>query len=173
MFFSWLRHIVRITAFRFYRYLLPLIRYCQSVLNGRKEDFQERSGGLALSSQPVTEQPKTTPPVSLTLAVPLLEAPIHDQGSPLGKNVNVQMPTPEFRGWSNDAAFDADFPSHSFGPFMPSSIPGPSISVVVTTPLAPAVPDQIFLTPIVPQQVNRYGRNVRVYVNCVSSELLC
>lgn len=172
MFFSWLRHIVKTTAFRLYTYLLRLIRHCQSVVNGRKEDFQERPDGLALSTQPVTEQLKPTPPVSLTLAVPLLEAPLHDQRSPPGTSVNVQMPTPKFHGWSNDSAFDADFPPHSFAPFMPSSIPGPSISMVVTTPPAPAVPDQIFLTPIVPQQVNRYGKNVRVYVNYVSSELL-
>lgn len=173
MFFSWLRHIFKTTAFRLNTYLLRLIRHCQSVVNGRKEGFQERPGGLALSSQPVTEQPKPTPPASLTLAVPLLEAPLHDQGSPPGTDVNVQMPTPKFHGWSNDAAFEADFPSHSFAPSMPSSIPGPSISMVVTTPSAPAVSDQIFLAPIVPQQVNRYGRNVRVYVNCVSSELPC
>ncbi|KAG1762584.1 hypothetical protein EDD22DRAFT_952979 [Suillus occidentalis] len=72
------------------------------------------------------------------------------------------MPTPKFHGCSNDAAFDTDPPPHPLAPTMPSSIPGPSISMVVTVPLAPAVPDQIFLTPIVPQQVNRYGRNVRV-----------
>lgn len=143
-------------------YLLRLIRHCQSVVNGKEADFREHPGGLAPSSQPVTEQPKPTSPV--TLAVPLLEAPLHDQGSPPGTNVNVQMPSPKFHGWLNDATFDADFPSHSFAPFMPSSIPGPSIPAVVTAPPTPAVPDQIFdiaLTPMIPQQVNRYGRNVR------------
>ncbi|KAG1737410.1 hypothetical protein EDB19DRAFT_956466 [Suillus lakei] len=168
MFISWLRHIVKITAFRSYRslfsVLLPLIQYCQSVVNGKEQGFQERTGGVALSSQPATNQPDPALPV--TLAVPLLEAPLqslYSEGSQPG--TNVQMPTPEFHGWSNDAAFDADFPPHSSTPFMPSSMPEPSIPVVITMPPALAPPDQtsdITLTPIVPQQVNRYGRNVRV-----------
>ncbi|KAG1788557.1 uncharacterized protein HD556DRAFT_1496918, partial [Suillus plorans] len=48
-------------------------------------------------------------------------------------------------------------------------VPTPGISELDIT-----TPDQTFditLIPITPLEVNRYGRNVRVYANCISSEL--
>ncbi|KAG1718325.1 hypothetical protein EDB19DRAFT_938738 [Suillus lakei] len=168
MFISWLRRIIQTTAFRLYRsilsVLLRLIRHCQSIVNGKEEDFRERPGSLSLSSQPATNQPEPAPPVTFSLAVPLLEAPLQSQGSQPG--TNVQNLHPGLHGRSNDAAFDADFPPNSSVPLMPSPAPELSISEVdVATPPPLAAPDQIVditLTPIVPDQVNRYRRNVRV-----------
>ncbi|KAG2139271.1 hypothetical protein DEU56DRAFT_944095, partial [Suillus clintonianus] len=169
MFISWLRHIVKTIAFRSYRNLLSvilrLIRHCQSVVNGKEGDFRE-APGLALSSQPATDRSEPTPPVSL--AVPLLEVPLqglHGQGSQPGMSIqNMQMPIPELHGGSNDAAFNTDTLPNSYAPLMPSSMPEPStLEVGVATPPPLAVPGQtITLTPIVPDQSNRYKRNVRV-----------
>ncbi|KAG1737408.1 hypothetical protein EDB19DRAFT_956041 [Suillus lakei] len=167
----WLRHIIKAAAFRSYRsllsVLLQLFRHCQSVANGKQEDFRERPNGVALSSsQPLTNQPDPAPPVTLSLAVPLLEAPLQDLHS-LGSEpgTTVQNLHSGLHGRSNDAAFDADVPPNSSGPLMPSPVPELSISEGdVATPPALAAPRHFdnTLTPIVPDQVNRYGRNVRV-----------
>ncbi|KAG2139270.1 hypothetical protein DEU56DRAFT_912107 [Suillus clintonianus] len=164
MFISWLRLIVKTTAFRSCRSLLSvllrLIRHCQSAVNGKEADFQERPS-LALSSQPMANQPESTPVVSL--AVPLLKAPLHTQGfQPV---MNVQMPTPDpYAGTNtNDPTYNAHSPQHSIAPFTPISMPEPSIHIAIPSP--PAAPGQTFdtfLIPIVPDQVKRYERNVRV-----------
>jgi hypothetical protein len=178
MFISWLRRIIKTTAFWLYRsILLRLIRHYQSIVNGKEEDFRERPGGLALSSELPTTQPEPLLPV--TLAVPLLEAPLQSldsQESQPGTNIqNFQIPTPGPHALdSNDTACFLNSPVPST---RVPSLPEHRIleAVGVATPLAPATPDQthdITLTPIVPQQVNRYGRNVRVYVNSVLSESL-
>ncbi|KAG1737402.1 hypothetical protein EDB19DRAFT_955204 [Suillus lakei] len=154
MFISWLRLIIKTTAFRSYRSLLSvllrLMRHCQSVVDGKEGDFRERPG-LALSSQPATNQPESTLPVSL--AVPLLEAPLQIQGSQPG--TNVQMPIPE--------PYDTQSPQNSAAPV---SMPEPNIPVVMAMPPPPAAPAQTFvinLTPIVPEpQVRRYDRHVPV-----------
>ncbi|KAG1847628.1 hypothetical protein F4604DRAFT_1935869 [Suillus subluteus] len=167
MFISWLRLIIKTTAFRSYRSLLSillrLMRHCQSVVNGKEGDFRERSG-LALSSQPVANQPEPTPPVSL--AVPLLEAPLQTRGSQPG--TNVQMPIAEpYEGMNiNVSAYDTQSPQNPAAPSTPFSMPEPSIPAVVAVPPLPTTPGQTFdilLTPIVPEsQVRRYGRHVPV-----------
>ncbi|KAG2034509.1 hypothetical protein BDR03DRAFT_900965 [Suillus americanus] len=89
MFISWLRLTLKTAAFRSYRIilsvLLRMIRHCQY--------GKERSQCLALSSQPVTNQDRSTAPV--TLAVPRLpETPV----------TNIQFPTPELNQGPNRAA---------------------------------------------------------------------
>lgn len=84
MFISWLRHIVKTATFRSYRsllfVLLQLVRHFKSIVNRKEEDFRGRPGDLALNSQPGTDQPDSKPaPVSL--AVPLLEAPLQSSRS--------------------------------------------------------------------------------------------
>ncbi|KAG1878623.1 hypothetical protein C8R48DRAFT_687549 [Suillus tomentosus] len=75
-FIFWLRYMVKTAAFRSYRGLfyvfLRLIRYCQSIVNGKEEDFRKRPGGLAFS-QSGTNQPDSQPAPPVSLAVPLLE----------------------------------------------------------------------------------------------------
>ncbi|KAG2139272.1 hypothetical protein DEU56DRAFT_800495 [Suillus clintonianus] len=171
MFISWLRHIVKTITLRSYKNLLSvilrLIQHCQSVVNGKEGNFRE-APGLALSSQPAANQSEPTPPVSL--AVPLLEAPLqslHSQGSqPEMSLQNLQIATPELHGGSNDAALNTNSPPNSSAPLMSSSFLDLSITEVdITTPLLLAAPAQAFditLTPIVPRQVDRYGRNVRI-----------
>ncbi|KAG1740186.1 uncharacterized protein EDB91DRAFT_1133546 [Suillus paluster] len=139
MFISWLRLIVRNTAFRSYASvlsgLLRLFRHCQAVIGGKERAFQEPV--LALSSQP-TDQDK---PTSVTLAVPSFGAPLQSQGS-------------------NAVASNAQSPQNSYAPWTSSSMPEPSITGVAT-PLYPVVPKQssdITLIPIIPGQIKRYER---------------
>ncbi|KAG1859589.1 hypothetical protein DFJ58DRAFT_682285 [Suillus subalutaceus] len=176
MFISWLRCIVKTAALRSYRsflsVLLRLIRHCQSIVNGKEDDFRERSGGLALSSQPGTNQPDSEPAPPVSLAVPLLEAPLqslHSRGSQPQVDIqNLQMTTPGLHGGSNDAVFNTDSPKNSSVPSTrrPSFASEPSIPEVdIATPQRLVAPGQTFdiiLTPITPEQVNRYHRNVRV-----------
>ncbi|KAG1838590.1 hypothetical protein DFJ58DRAFT_813820 [Suillus subalutaceus] len=75
MFISWLRPIIRTTAFRTYTSILSLLlrvfRHCQAIIGGKERVFREP--GLALSSQPApANQKKST---SVTLAVPLFQPP--------------------------------------------------------------------------------------------------
>lgn len=176
MFISWLRHIVKTATIRSYRsllfVLLQLVRHFKSIVNGKEEDFREWPGNLALSSQPGTDQPDSKPaPVSL--AVPLLEAPpqsSRNQGSrPQMVIQNLQTPTLGLHEGSNDAAFNTDFPLNSSASLMSSSVLKlniPEDGIALPPPLA--AQDQTFditLIPIIPQQVNRYRRNVRVYAN--------
>ncbi|KAG1844493.1 hypothetical protein F4604DRAFT_1821488 [Suillus subluteus] len=118
---------------------------------------------LPASGQP----PEPTPPVSL--AVPLLEAPLQTRGSQPG--TNVQMPIAEpYEGMNiNVSAYDTQSPQNPAAPSTPFSMPEPSIPAVVAVPPLPTTPGQTFdilLTPIVPEsQVRRYGRHVPVYAN--------
>jgi hypothetical protein len=177
MFISWLRLIIKTTAFQPCRSLLSillrLIRHCQSVVNGKVEDFRKQPS-LASSSQPVVRQHETAPPASL--AVPLLEAPLQNQGcQPV---TNVQMPIPEpYEGANiNVSAYDTQSPQNPTAPSAAISMPEPSIPVAVAMPPPPATPGQsvdIFLTPIVPEpQVRRYERHVPVYANYTMSKIL-
>ncbi|KAG1737409.1 hypothetical protein EDB19DRAFT_1829514 [Suillus lakei] len=165
---SWLRHIVKTAVFRSYRSLLSvllrLIRYFQSVVNGKEEDFRKRPSGLTSSSQPATNQPDPAPPVTLSLAVPLLEAPPQSLSKLESQpGTNVQNFHPGLDGGSNDSAFNTDFPPNSSMPWMSSPAPELGISEVgVATSSTLPKDSDITLTPIVPDQVNRYGRNVRV-----------
>ncbi|KAG2091846.1 uncharacterized protein F5147DRAFT_840739 [Suillus discolor] len=175
MFIFWLRHIVKTAAFRSYSLLsvlLRLIRHCQSILNGKEEDFRERPGGLTLSSRPGTNlnQPDSEPAPPVSLAVPLLKAPLqslHTQGSQPQMDIqDRQMPTPGLHGGSNDAAFNMDFPPNSSAPSRLSSASEAGIlEVGIATPPPLVAPGQTFditLTPITPYQVKRYRRDVRV-----------
>ncbi|KAG2151268.1 uncharacterized protein EDB93DRAFT_1249465 [Suillus bovinus] len=175
MFIFWLRHIVKTAALRSYSLLsviLRLIRHCRSIVNWKEKYFCERPGlgGLALSSQPGTNQPNSEPAPPVSLAVPLLEAPLqslHSQGSQFQIDIH-QIPTPGLLGGSNDAGLNTDFSPNSSAPLRPSSafehnIHGPEVGI--TTPPLVAAPGQtcdITLTPITPRQVNRYKRNVPV-----------
>ncbi|KAG1767330.1 hypothetical protein EV702DRAFT_1013229 [Suillus placidus] len=167
IFISWLRLIIKTTAFRSYRSLLSillrLIRHCQSVVNGKEGDFRERPG-LALSSEPVANQPEPTPPVSLAVSLLQVEAPLQTQGSQPGTNVRVPIPEPHEGTNIDVTAYDAQSPQNSVAPFTPIAMPEPSIPVVVAMPPPPTTPGQaidIFLTPIVPEpQIRRYDRHV-------------
>ncbi|KAG2030680.1 hypothetical protein BDR03DRAFT_1016879 [Suillus americanus] len=169
-----MRYVVKTAAFRSYRSLLSVLlrltRHCLSIVNGKEEDFRERSGGFASNSQPGTNQPDLEPVPAVSLAVPLLKAPLqslHSRGSrPQVDIQNLHMPVPGLHEGSNDAAFNTDSPPNSSVPSRPSSASEPSIPEVdVTTPQPLVAPGQTFdiiLTPITPQQVNRYQRNMRV-----------
>ncbi|KAG1899518.1 uncharacterized protein F5891DRAFT_1189661 [Suillus fuscotomentosus] len=136
-FIFWLRYMVKTAAFRSYRGLfhvfLRLIRYCQSIVNGKEEDFRQWPGGLALSSQLGTNQPDFQPAPPVSLAVPLLEAPPHSllsRGSQPQTDIqNLQVLTPGIS------------------------------ELIITTPDQMF---DITLIPITPLEVNRHGRNVRV-----------
>lgn len=132
MVISWLRDISKAAAFHSYRHLqslLRLIQHCRSVINGKERDFRERSN-LALSSQPVINQGRPTP--SVTLAIPLLEAPPQSQGCQPGT-------TPLSAS------------------LIPSYMPRPNIY----NPAGVATPGCITLIPIVPgPQISRYDRHV-------------
>lgn len=173
MFISWLRHIVKTATIRSYRsllfVLLQLVRHFKSIVNGKEEDFREWPGNLALSSLPGTDQlDSKAAPVSL--AVPLLEAPpqsSRNQGSrPQMVIQNLQTPTLGLHEGSSDTAFNTDFPPNSSASLMSSSVLKLNIledGIALPPPLA--AQDQTFditLIPIIPQQVNRYRRNVRV-----------
>ncbi|KAG2338460.1 hypothetical protein BDR05DRAFT_969157 [Suillus weaverae] len=115
---SWLRLTVKTTAFRSYRILLSvllrMIRHCQFVVNGKERSYR----GLALSSQPVTNQLEDglTAPVTLavTLAVPQLpEAPV----------TNIQFPTPKLNQGPNGATS-----GQSFDIILTPIIPEPQVS---------------------------------------------
>ncbi|KAG1879054.1 hypothetical protein F4604DRAFT_1923207 [Suillus subluteus] len=157
MFISWLRHIFKTAAFHLYRNLLSvllrLIKHCQSAFNGKDEFCQERPG-LALSSQPVDR-----PTPSVTLAVPLLEAPLQSQGCRPGTNIQSQTHG-ELNQRANSVAYNAQSPCKSSVPLIPSSIPRPNIY----NPSAVAMPVHLTtLIPIVPgKQVKRYERHVIV-----------
>ncbi|KAG2091845.1 uncharacterized protein F5147DRAFT_779888 [Suillus discolor] len=167
MFISWLRVIIKTTAFRSYRSLLSillrLIRHCQSVVNGKEGEFRERPG-LASSSQPVANQPELTPSVSL--AVPLLEAPLQTKEFQSGMDVHMPIPEPYEGTNINVTAHDTQSPGSSAVPFPPMSMPEPSIPVTVAMSPPPTTPGQnvdIFLTPIVPEpQVRRYERHIPI-----------
>jgi hypothetical protein len=157
MFISWLRHIFKTAAFHSYRHLqslLRLIQHYRSVINGREWDFRERPS-LALSSQPVINQGGPTPP-SVTLAVPLLEAPPHSQGGQPGTSLQPQSPTRgELNGSPNGKACNAQSPLST--PLIPGYMPKPNIY----TPAGVATPGCITLIPIVPgPQISRYDRHV-------------
>ncbi|KAG2145784.1 hypothetical protein DEU56DRAFT_787969 [Suillus clintonianus] len=161
MFISWLRHIIRTTASRSYpsvlSVLLRLIRRCWQIVVNDKERPQER--GLALSSQP-TEQDKLT--TSVTLAVPLLHAPLHDEGCQPGMNIQIQ--TPELDEGSHAVVFttQSQAPQNSCSPVIASS--GSEPSIYITPPQSP-VPGQslgITLTPITPSQIRRNDRNAKI-----------
>ncbi|KAG2368659.1 hypothetical protein BDR07DRAFT_1390523 [Suillus spraguei] len=150
MFISWLRLIIKITAFRLHRSLLSillrLIQHCKSVVKGKEGNFREWPS-LALSSQPVANQPEPAPPAT-SLAMPLLEAP----------EANVQMPVPGPYGGANVNVSAYHVPS--------ISMPEPNIPADNTMPPPLTVQLQTFdiiLTPIVPEpQVRRYERHVPV-----------
>jgi hypothetical protein len=157
MFISWLRHIFKTATFHSYRHLqslLRLIQHYRSVINGREWDFRERPS-LALSSQPVIDQGRPTPP-SVTLAVPLLEAPPHSQGGQPGTSLQPQSPTRgEPNGSPNRIACNAQSPLST--PFIPVHMPKPNIYI----PAGVATPGRITLIPIVPgPQISRYDRHV-------------
>ncbi|KAG2358330.1 hypothetical protein BDR07DRAFT_1337834 [Suillus spraguei] len=138
MFISWLKHIVETAAFYSYRsvsVLLRLIHHFQSVFNAKEGDFQKRSGS-ASSSQPVVDQDKLTP--SVTLAVPLVKALPQSQGSQTGTSLQSSTGG-ELNAIPNNVAHNP-------------------------TPLPPAAPGPVItLVPIVPEkQVRRYDRDVKV-----------
>ncbi|KAG2110651.1 uncharacterized protein F5147DRAFT_651824 [Suillus discolor] len=89
--------------------------------------------GLALSSQPGTDQPDSQPAPPVSLAVPLLEASLQSlpsRGSQAQTDIqNLQVPTPGV------SELDITTPGQTF---------------------------DITLIPITPLEVNRYGRNVLV-----------
>ncbi|KAG1762766.1 hypothetical protein EDD22DRAFT_889980 [Suillus occidentalis] len=159
MFISWLRHIFKTAAFYSYRHLqslLRLIQHYRSIINGREWDFRERPS-LALSSQPVIDQGRPTPP-SVTLAVPLLEAPPHSQGGQPRTSLQPQSPTSgDLNGSPNGIAYNAQSPL--FTPFIPVHMPKPNIYI----PAGVTTPGRITLIPIVPgPQINRYDRHVAI-----------
>ncbi|KAG2028223.1 hypothetical protein BDR03DRAFT_1020088 [Suillus americanus] len=173
MFISWLRHIVKTAAFHSYRSLLSvllrLIRHSQSVFNEKEGDFRQRPS-LALSSQPVIDQDKPTP--SVTLAVPLLKAPLQSQGCQPG--TILQSPTGgELNARPNSVAYNTQSPGNSSAPLI-LSMPKPNVCNPVGVPiLSPSPPPpppppvapghDITLVPIVPgPQVSRYDRHVTV-----------
>ncbi|KAG1816398.1 uncharacterized protein BJ212DRAFT_1577075 [Suillus subaureus] len=140
---SWLRPIIRTTAFRSYTsilsFLLQVFRRCQAIINGKERVFREP--GLALSSQPAPiNQKKST---SVTLAVPLFEPPPRQSD-----------------GW-NGVASNIQSPLDSCAPCI-ISMPEPSTTSSIVTPSHPVAPiqslDSITLTPTTPGQIKRYDR---------------
>ncbi|KAG1839795.1 hypothetical protein F4604DRAFT_1691067 [Suillus subluteus] len=171
MFISWLRHIFKTAAFHSYSNLLSvllrLIRHCQSAFDEKERFFRERPS-LALSSQPVDR-----PTPSVTLAVPLLEAPLQSQGcqpvleAPLQSQgcqpgMSLQSQThDELHQRANSVAYNAQSLSKSSAPLIPSSMPRPNTYDPSGAAIMPV--HMITLIPIVPgKQVKRYERHVIV-----------
>ncbi|OAX33708.1 hypothetical protein K503DRAFT_775307 [Rhizopogon vinicolor AM-OR11-026] len=136
MFISWLNLIFRKTTFRSYKILLAvlrLFRYCQVLSNGKDRAFRERDL-VAMSSQPA----ELTTPATVTLAV-------QSEGA---EPVNE---------WSNVTTFSAQAPQN----LIASSISMP-LPCTYPAPPQPATPGQldIDLTPIIPEEIKRYDRNI-------------
>ena len=143
MFISWLNLILRKAIFRSYKTLLAVLRLfrrCQVVSNGKERDFRDR-GLVALSSQPT----ELTTPATVTLAV-------QSEGA---EPVNE---------WSNVKTFSAQAPQN----LIASSISMP-LPCTYPAPPQPATPGQldIDLTPIIPEEIKRYDRNIFMYANRV------
>jgi hypothetical protein len=138
IFISWLSHIFRETTFRPYKTVLTVLRLFRrcEVSGGKERTFREH--GLALSSEPTVDQAKLT--ASVTLAVPLQ------------KKRSVQPET------------DVQPPQNIIALSTTSYMPVPSIPI----PPQPAAPGQSFnisLIPIIPTEINRYGRKIPVYAS--------
>lgn len=160
-FISWLRRIIRTAASRPHTSVLfdflRLIRRWWQVVIGRKERLWQEQG----SFQP-TEQDKLT--TSATLAVPLLQTPLHHEGCQPATNVHVQ--TTELDEGPHAVAFNTQSPRNSCSPLMLSS--GSEPRLIHTMPQRPPVPEQspgITLTPITPSQIRRNDRSTKMYVN--------
>ncbi|KAG1908899.1 uncharacterized protein F5891DRAFT_32125 [Suillus fuscotomentosus] len=168
MFISWLRAMIKTTAFQSYRtflsILMRLIRHCQSVVNVKEGDFRERPG-LALSSQSVASKPEPAPSVSL--AVPSIpEAALQTQESQPGMNLHMPIPEPYEGTNINVTTHGIQSPGSSAVPFTPIYMPEPNVPVAVAMSSSSTMPGQIVdisLTPIVPgPQVKRYDRRVLI-----------
>jgi hypothetical protein len=165
---SWLRVVVRMTAVRSYTNilsaLLRLIRYCYIVIGGPGKERACQDRGLALSSQ-ANESDKLTN--SVTLAVPILQAPLDSEGSQL--EMDVHPPTLALHQGSHAVAFNNQVPQNSYSPSIPISSSGSKHSIYTTLPQYP-VPGQsldISLMPITPRQIGRYDRDVKMYANFI------
>jgi hypothetical protein len=161
-FISWLRVVFKTTAVRSYTDILSalsrLIRYCYVVASGPGKARACRERGLALSSQ-ADKPAKLT--ASVTLAVPILQAPLHSAGCQLGMDVR-----PLDEG-SHSAAFTNQAPQNSCSPLTLSS--GSEYDIYATLAERP-VPGQSLdttLMPITPRQIGRYDKNVKMYANFI------
>jgi hypothetical protein len=143
MFISWLKHIIRTTAFRSYTNILSVLmrvfRHCQAMISGKERALREP--GLALSSQSApVDQGKLT---SLTLAMPLFES------------------SPQQSDGRNDTASNIQPPLDYYVPCI-ISMPEPSTTTDIAPPPHPVVPvqsfDSITLIPATPGQIKRYDR---------------
>lgn len=162
-FISWLRFIIRAAASRPYTSvlsnLLRLIRrWWQAAISRTDRLYRERDL-LALSSRPTEQDTLTT---SVTLAVPLLQAPLYNNGCQPGTNVQIQ--TLGLDEGSHAVAFNINIqsPLNSCSPLMPNTGSEPSI---YTTPPQSPVPGQspgITLNPITPSQIRRNDRNTKI-----------
>lgn len=162
-FISWLRVILKTTSVRsILSVLLRLIRYCYVVIGRPGKERACRERGLALSSQ-ADEPAKLT--ASLTLAVPILQAPLYSEECQLGTEVH---PLDEM---SHAATFRNQVLQNS--PLTPS--PGSELSAVYY----PTLPERSVLgqsldttlMPITPRQIGRYDRNVKIRNEYVAFEI--
>jgi hypothetical protein len=143
MFISWLNLILKKTIFRSYKTLLAVLRLfrrCQVVSNGKERAFRDR-GLVALSSQPT----ELTPSKTMTLAVQSEDTEPIDEGS-------------------NATTFSAQPSQNLTTP--PISMPVPCNYPPPPQPVTPGQSD-IYLTPIIPAEIQRYDRNVPMYANHV------
>lgn len=153
IFFSWLSFIFRKATFRSHEAILRLFRRCSEVVSGGKERaFREH--GLALNSQS-SEQDK----------LPTLAVPLQSEGSQPGTNTQRLTPVPVDER-SDDVASNTQHSQSLIASSTPISVPEPSIPTDLSS--EPAAPEQcpnIILTPIIPTEIKRYGRNVPVYAS--------
>jgi hypothetical protein len=153
---SWLSLVVKKTC-RSYKTFLAVLRLFK---RGRKQRTS-RERGLALSSQPTELTP------SVTLALPLLRAPVQS-GRPQAES-NVQFPTPQPDGEGlNVATFNTQAPQNIVASSIPNSIPMPEPFICPPPPqLASLGQSNIILTRIIPKEIKRYDRKVPMYANHV------
>jgi hypothetical protein len=131
-FISWLRFIIRAAASRPYTSvlsnLLRLIRrWWQAAISRTDRLYRERDL-LALSSRPTEQDTLTT---SVTLAVPLLQAPLYNNGCQPGTNVQIQTLGLDEGSYAVAFNINIQSPLNSCSPSMPSTRSEPSI---YTTP---------------------------------------
>ncbi|KAJ8584358.1 hypothetical protein M405DRAFT_468041 [Rhizopogon salebrosus TDB-379] len=168
MFISWLSLVFKKITFRSYKTFLDALRLFQhcELSGGKERAFRER--GLALSSQP-TDPDKLS--ASMTLAVPLLEAPPQSEGLQPVSSLQLPMPGPTDEGL-NAMPSSTDPPENLVASSIPTSMPEPSIPADM--PPQPAAPESYFdvtLIPIIPMQIKRYERKISITDNYVLHQM--
>jgi hypothetical protein len=153
---SWLSLVFKKTC-RSYKTFLAVLRLFKR--SRKQRTFREC--GLALSSQPTELTP------SVTLALPLLGAPVQSGRPQPESNAQFPTPQPDDEG-SNVATFNTQAPQNIVASSISNSIPMSEPFICPSPPqFASLGQSNIILTRIIPKEIKRYDRKVPMYANHV------